>query len=594
MTVITDTRVVRLQRVAARTGHQHSKDENIVEIVTKELVTAADVVSLPPGSLITLQRGPGAGLTEEGSVLNASYNEIGGVQGGQTTSVSFNSEDADVTANAVFQVEIDYAQSLSNPGEYAINYKTFQIKTYTVVPTIPGQRTQINYTWSPIREYLEWDPEDLIPDLVAFGIGPHAKSGTGDGADVLAGCNINVQDVDGYKEISLDIQSIAGEGLVVESSELTCPRLKVDVDAYQIGYDYSNNINLLVDNVQDALDIIDGYLSTAHVVHIRKFGTDAEDTPFNSVFNTNGHEYAVGKDRILVWINGITQFSPQDYTELSTTSIEFSEPVDHNDIIDIYLLPSGLGTGGEGTTDLQDVYNNSPIGDKSVWLDNGQLTFTQSQGTGSALRLISNGSTTPSLVVDQRGAGEGARVKSVNDSAAALMLQKDTTVRNTISNMAVIERTTSHVAGGQTGIGSAILTRLENTGSMIFDASKIITGTESAADSVEKTFLSIELSDSGVLTEHLRFTSDGKLGINTVAPDTQLHVQGDGYFSSDLEVFNKLTARGDLYGAPMNSNVLVSDPPSLEDGDYWFTDSGGVRKLNVRINGVTYHVLLTT
>jgi len=252
MTIINDTRVVRLQRTAARLGHQHSADQDIRESVASELVTASDVVALPPGSLVTLQRGPGAGLTEEGSVLNATLNDIGGVAGGQTSSVTFSSEDAGATAATIFVTEIDFSLALSSAGEYAINYKTFQIKTFTAVPTTPGSRILITYSWAPVREYLEFSPEDVDPDLVAFGDGPHANR------DLIAeGQHIEITDIgDGYKEVAVDTQSLAGLGLIVDEEN----RLEVDVDAYQVFYEDVNNELIFADNVQDAIDSIDGYL----------------------------------------------------------------------------------------------------------------------------------------------------------------------------------------------------------------------------------------------------------------------------------------------------------------------------------------------
>lgn len=592
MTVINDTRVVRLQRTAARTGHQHSGDQPIVETVTKELVTAADVVSLPPGSLITLQRGPGAGLTEEGSVLNVTYTEIGGVTGGQSSSVTFNSEDADVTANAIFATEIDFSLPLSNPGEYAVNYKTFQVKTYTSVPTTVGQRTQITYTWAPIREYLEWDPEDVDPDLVAFGVGPHQAGGAGGDAYVAAGCNINVVvNEDGYKEVSVDLQSIAGEGLVVAPTD-GCPRLDVDLDAYQVGYDDSGNRYIFADNVQDAITEIDGYLAGQQVRHVRKLGSEASNYPFNTVYELDGYEYPRGQDRLIVYINGIAQFEPQDWTEHSTTSIETAECRDMDDVIDILVLPGSLGGGNGGTTTLQNAYDNSPSGTKNITLDDGQITFAQTLGTGSALRLISSGSVTPTLVADQSGSGQAARLKSVDGSTPTLLIQKDTVARNTTMSTVITERTTSHILGGQMGIGSAWLTRLESSGTNLFDASKIITGSESVADAAEKTYLAIELSDDGSLVEHTRFTSDGSVGINTTAPDATLHVQGDGYLSQGLEVAGQLTVHNTPL-APLHLPVLTDDPPILKNGDTWISDIGGTRKINVRIGGTTYSVQIT-
>ena len=615
MTVINDTRVARLLRTAARTGHQHSGDQPIVESVIKELVTSLEVVSLPPGSLITLQRGPGAGLTEEGSILNAAHNDIGGVAGGQTTSVSFNSEDGDVTSGLIFQTEIDFTLALSAPGQYAVNYKTFQIKTYTPVPTTPGSRIQITYTWSPIREYLEWNPESLIPELAAFGHGPHAKGGTefiegcgitleqtedgyilsvnipgiagpglvyeagpdgcyvlstvggGLGGDtIIEGCNINIATTpDGYKQISVDVPSLAGTGLGYEIGPDGCEKLKVS--------------------------LLDGYTCA---IHIRKFGSDADNYPFNTIYSLDGYEYSVGLDRVMLFINGIVQFAPMDFTERSTTTIEIIEPCDVDDVLDIMLLPQAFGSPfGGGTTDLQRAYDNSASGAKDIILNDGQLTFTQTQTIGSALRLISTSSLTPSLTVDQGGAGEAVRIKSKDNTAATLLIQKDIANRNAVQNSVIIERTTTSVLGGQIGIGSAILTRLENSGTGLFTASRIITGTEDATDSTENSYLSVELIDDGIVHERLRITSTGKLGIDTSDPQATLHVNGDGYFSHGIEVIDQIKVHNNP-NAPFNAPVLDADPPVLSNGDIWITDIGGVRKINVRISGVTYSAQLST
>jgi hypothetical protein len=561
MTVINDTRVVRLQRTAARTGHQHSADERIVESVVKELVTAADVVALPPGSLITLQRGPGSGHTEEGSVLNATGNDIGGVAGGQTTSVSFNSEDGDVTANAIFQVEIDFSQTLSNPGEYAVNYKTFQIKTYTVVPTTPGQRVQVTYTWAPIREYLEWDPEDLTPDLVAFGVGPH-QSGGDDGVDLLEGCHINLSESDGYTTVSVDLTDMAGDGLrVIEGTDGYCGKLAVD---------FAGQVNA-----------------------INKLGSDAEDPNYRSIFSLDGYTYPLNEDRLLVFVNGLMQFTPRNYTESSISTITLTTPADPDDEIDILILPGSLGGGnGTGTTDLQIAYDNSLSGNKTIDLDDGQITLNQTLGTGSALRLVSANVTT-ALHIDQSGSGEAARLKTVHGTNPTLLLQKDTVSRNTIVNTTIIERTTSHAIGALVGIGSAILTRLENTGGNLFPASRIVTGTEDATDASEKTYMSFELSDDGIFTEHARFTSVGRFGLGTISPSKTIHIEGDGYMSQDFEVANKIIAGSNTGRAPLNVPVFNADPGDLDHGDIWITDIGGTRKMNVRISGITYSVEVT-
>lgn len=611
MTVINDTRVVRLQRTAARTGHQHSGDQDIREQVVNELVTAADAVSLPPGSLITLQRGPGAGLTEEGSVLNADLTEIGGVQGGQTSSVIFDSEDGGATAASIFATEVDFATALGASGEYAINYKTFQVKTYDPVPVTVGSRILITYAWAPVREYLEWVPEDIEPDLEAFGDGPHQS-----GDFVEAGCNIDIEEnEDGYKTISVDVASLAGSGLDVAMGEDGCLQLVTTGTAAAANLLEGCNINLTeIDGYTEvSVDIqslagaglvavmgddgcehlefdFDGY---GRVVYIRKFGSEADNHPFNSVFTLDGYEYQPGTDRLLVTIDGVLQSATYCYVERSTTSIEFVDPVDDNEVIEIRILPGALGGGFGGTTNLQNAYDNSASGAKNISLDDGQITFTQTLATGSVLRLISNSSITTGFTVDQNGTGEAARLKSVVSGKPTLLVQKDTTARNTILNTVEIDRTTSHISGGQTGIGSAILTRLENSGSNAFSASRLVTGTESATDSVEKTYLSFELSDDGVLTEHMRLTSIGRLALNTTSPDALLHVQGDGYFADEIETADKARLGTNGVNAPLNVPVFNSDPSALEHGDIWITDSGGTRQLHARISGVTYSVTLT-
>jgi hypothetical protein len=616
MTVIIDTRVVRLLRTAARTGHQHSGDQNIVESVVREIVTASDIISLPPGSLITLQRGPGAGLVEEGSILNAVHLEIGGAQSGQTTSVLFNSEDGDVTSGLVFQRELDFTAVLTLAGDYAINYKTFQIKTYTAVPTTIGQRILITYTWAPIREYLKWSPESLIPELEAFGNGPHAKNG---GTNIIEGCGIIITNTeDGYKEISIDIPNLAGPGLTYEIGPNGCARLVADAitNGNNIAEGCGINISTTEDGYKEisidvpslagtgltyeigpdgcdrlAVDFLDGYTS---IIHIRKSGLDTENSPFNSIFRLDGYEYPTGQDRLILWINGVAQFAPMDFTERSTTTIETAEPCDVDDVLDIYILPQAFGSAisNAGTTDLQGAYDNSPIGAKDIELDSGQITFTQTQASGSALRLISTGSVTPTLVVDQGGGGEAARFKTLDNIASAILIQKDVSNRNSIQNTVIIERSTSHVLGGLIGIGSSILTRLENTGTGLFTASRLITAAEDATDATENTYFAIELIDDGSVGEKLRLTSTGRLGINTNNPSATLHVQGDGYFSQGVEIAHQVKIHN-TPNAPLNVPILNEDPPTINDGDVWITDISGIRKINAMIGGITYSVQLT-
>ena len=581
MTVINDTRVVRLQRTAARTGHQHSADERIVEEVSNELVTVADVVSLPPGSLITLQRGPGAGLTEEGSVLNTARNDIGGVAAaGQTTSVTFDSEDAGVTAAAIFATEIDFALTLSAAGEYAVNYKTFQVKTYTPVPTTVGSRILISYAWAPIREYLEWVPEDLIPDLEAFGDGPHEAGGGGGGSNVIAGCNVDINDQDGYSEVSVDVTSLAGPGLLVSFDDDGCPRLEVDpvdigtvqpgnnmegfidgysgvltigldiqsiagdglivvpgpggenelevqLDAYQIPFDDTNSPFATGTNVQEALESIDAYLNdlTGDVIRINKLGSEAFNAPANTIYDFGTEQYEVGSGRLIVYVNGLFQNRFTDYAELSTTRILFSDPLADDDELDVIIFRGNFAGGQDLTSfNLQLGYDN--LSTKEVSLDNGELSWIQTQPTGSALRLYSQSSLTTALNVLQDGSGPGITTKTVDQTNPALLVQTDTTSRNNLINSIIVDRTTSNILGSQNNIGSGLLTRLENAGTLLFNASRISSIATDTTDSSENVDWTLELMDDGSFGERLRVTSDGKVGIGTTTPLFKLSVDG--------------------------------------------------------------------
>ena len=394
MTVINDTTVIRLERVAARTGHQHSGDRPIFETVTGEIVTSSFVVSLGGGSLITLQRGPANGLTKEGSILNAAFEDIGGVAGGQTTSVSFDSEDAGASAAAIFITEKDYTTTLTTAGDYAINYKTFQIKTYSPASTTPGFRIIIDYVWAPVREYLKFDPESLLPKLAAFGTGPHAGGSGG------------------------------------------------STSADQVSYDGTDNNVATGSTVQEALDQIDGYLPAT----------------------------------------------------------------------------------------LQTVYDNTP--DRTLFEHNGQLVFRRTQASGAVLQLQNTSSVTPALLIDQGGSGAAAFFKTTDLVSPTISLQNDTINRNANSTTILIDRSTSAVNGGQNGIGSATLTRLENSGANLFNASKISTIATTATDSAEDTKLTIELMQDGVFGEAFSLADGGSVTLPSMTAPPAPSSGGKFYVNS--------------------------------------------------------------
>lgn len=379
----------------------------------------------------------------------------------------------------------------------------------------------------------------------------------GDGgaaANLLEGCNINLLNTDGYTLVSVDVDSLAGNGLISIIGDDGCRKLEIDFD---------------------------GYLLRA--VHIRKFGYEADNHPFNSVFGLDGYVYEQNRDRLIVTIDGIMQFPPFDYVESSITSIEFVDPVDDSEIIDIILLPGSLGnvvvdgSSDAVTVTMQNAYDDSPSGAKNIVVNDGQITFTQTSSTGSVLRLISNSSVTTGFSVDQNGGGEAIRAKSITDAKATVLVQKDTAARNTVSDTVIIERTTSHASGGLTGIGSGILTRLESTGSNAFNASRITTGTESAADAIERSYLSVELSDDGVLTEHLRLSSDGNLGVGTSSP-INFKIQVNGNIGPDADNVFSLGSPAyrwvDGYFGP-GSLYVGSGKFYINNGDPYFGHENG-------------------
>jgi len=91
----------------------------------------------------------------------------------------------------------------------------------------------------------------------------------------------------------------------------------------------------------------------------------------------------------------------------------------------------------------------------------------------------------------------------------------------------------------------------------------------------------------------MRLTSIGRLGIDTDSPQAKLHVQGDGYFAGEVETTDKARLGTGGMKAPINIPIFGANPSVIEDGDFWVTDIVGTRRINVRISGATYSVIIT-
>jgi len=205
--------------------------------------------------------------------------------------------------------------------------------------------------------------------------------------------------ITGFPDLSTRIARISIQGGIITAVIDERGHVNGVIDGYQVTYIDGASRFVRGDDVQEALDSIDGYFSSIFTpkpaVLIRQNGEDAYDYPNNSIFQTDGYEYEVGENRLLVTINGIMQYSPLDYTERSSTSIQFGCQLDHDDVIDIFILPGALGGSGNTTT-LQGAYYNTEVGDKSIYANEGAVTIRTDQNSGL---VVESSNASPALQV---------------------------------------------------------------------------------------------------------------------------------------------------------------------------------------------------
>jgi hypothetical protein len=216
--------------------------------------------------------------------------------------------------------------------------------------------------------------------------------------------NLVANDVGGFPDLSTRIArlTIVGGTIIAVSDERG--HVNGVIDGYQVTYIDGASKFVHGDDVQEALDSIDAYFESIFTptpaIHVRQMGLDAYDYPNNTIYYVDGYEYEVGESRLLVFINGISQFTPLDYIERDKNSIQFMVQIDHDDVVDILILPGSLGGSGN-TTNLQESYNNSTYNNKTIVANNGSINITSSNNT--AVSISSSHSSTALNVHNSNG-----------------------------------------------------------------------------------------------------------------------------------------------------------------------------------------------
>lgn len=202
-----------------------------------------------------------------------------------------------------------------------------------------------------------------------------------------------LNDLGGFPDLSTRIARVIIVGGIITAVLDERGHVNGVIDGYQVTYIDGASAFVKGDDVQEALDSIDAYFGTIFTptpaILVRQDGEDAYNYPNNTIYELDGYEYEVGESRLLVTINGIIQHPPVDYIERDTTSIEFCSPIDHEDVVDILILPGSLG-GSNNTTTLQQAYDNSTFGDKSINVGAGGPVGVFA--TGKALDITGTGS----------------------------------------------------------------------------------------------------------------------------------------------------------------------------------------------------------
>ena len=238
----------------------------------------------------------------------------------------------------------------------------------------------------------------------------------------------------------------------------------------------------------------------------------------------------------------------------------------HSDFIDnvTFTLPGTSGSSGQ-------VLQTDGSGNLS-W-----VTQSGGGGGGGVSDKMSEGNTEAEVV----DTGSDGHFKVTTEGVERLRIDSDGHVKSRVANLAVsndsatfqVLTTESQAAdfGGTLGLGGVY----HATNQLSF--ANIAGKKENSTTGNSLGYLAIATRGGSGMAERLRITSDGKFGLNTIDPQTELHVKGiDGYAElrlegtstggGTIEFYNQTTKVADIFADNSNNIVFRNTTERLRIG----------------------------